>query len=169
MSIINEPEVSKAVAWSYGVMALFIATVIAFFVYAGFFTPLGATGLVASIASAFVEFIMLLILRSLFKTRYVLTDEELVIETTKLIGGGKRIPLDSIESMEQTLIPFGIRLFGASFHGGYYHIPSLGKAYLAITNLKDGLLVRTRQGNYIITPKSPLGFKEAIEKRAIPP
>ena len=86
-----------------------------------------------------------------------------VIKTTKLIGGGKRIFLKTIESLEEILIPFGVRLFGASFHGGYYQIPGLGMAFLAITNFRDGLLIKTKNGNYIITPKDPRGFKEAIE------
>ncbi|MCZ2809243.1 MAG: PH domain-containing protein, partial [Candidatus Bathyarchaeota archaeon] len=91
--------------------------------------------------------------------------EELVIKTTKLIGGGKRISLKTIKSLEQTLIPFGFRIFGASFHGGYYQIPNLGRAFLAITNFHDGLLIKTQDGNYIITPKDSMDFKEAIETR----
>jgi len=96
---------------------------------------------------------MLLILRSLYRTRYVLTDEELVIKTTKLIGGDKRIPLKTIKSVEKTLIPFGFRPFGASFHGGYYHIPRLGRTFLAITNLRNGILIKTQQGELHYNPK----------------
>lgn len=165
MNIANEPEVSKAVAWLYGGIVVFIAALMVFFAFAGFFTPMGATGIAASVVLAFVEAVMLLLLRSLYRTRYVLTDEELVIKTTKLIGGDKRISLKTIESLEDTLIPFGVRLFGASFHGGYYQIPGLGRAFLAITNFHDGLLIKTKNGNYVITPKEPMGFKEAIETR----
>ena len=165
MNIVNEPEVSKSVVWMYGGIVVFITALMVFFVYAGFFTPMGVMGIVASIVVAFVEVVMLLILRSLHRTRYVLTDEELVIKTTKLIGGGKRISLRTIKSLEETLIPFGIKLFGASFHGGYYQIPGLGRAFLAITNFNDGLLIKTQNANYIITPKDPIGLKEAIERR----
>ena len=165
MSIINEPDVSKAIVWMYGGIGVFIAALMVFFAFAGFFTPMGVTGIAALIVLAFVEAVMLLILGSLYRTRYVLTDEELVIKTTKLIGGNKRISLKTIKSLEETLIPFGVRLFGASFHGGYYQIPGLGRAFLAITNFNDGLLIKTRDGNYIITPKDPMGFKEAIETR----
>ncbi len=112
---------------------------------------------------AFVEAIILSIVGSLHGTRYVLTDEELLIETGRIIGGNKRIPLDTVESVERTLIPFGIRLFGASFHGGYYQVPGLGRAFAAITNFNDGLLVKTRQGNYILTPRDPTAFKEAMK------
>lgn len=166
MGIVNEPEVSKAVAWMYGGIAAFIAVLMMFFTYLGFSTPMGVMGIIASIVLAFVEAVMLLLLRSLYHTKYVLMDEELVIKTTKLIGGDKRIPLKTVKSIEKILMPFGVRLFGASFHGGYYHIPGLGRAFLAMTNFKDGLLIKTKYGNYIITPKDPMGYKEAIEVKA---
>lgn len=144
-------------------LIVFVAAVGVFLVYAGFSTPLGVMGIVASIIVAVVEAILILILRSLYETRYILTDEELLIKTTKLIGGEKRIPLDMVESVEKTFIPFGIRLFGASFHGGYYKIPGLGTAFLAITNFDDGLLIKTKHRNYIITPRASVDFKEALE------
>jgi len=142
---------------------MFIATLMMFFAYASLLTPMGSVGIVSLIGTAGVETIILLILRSLHKTRYILTERELHIETTKLIGGEKRIPVEEIQSVEKTLIPLGIKLFGASFHGGYYNIPGLGGAFLAITNFKDGLLIRTQKRSYIITPKDPFSFKDAIE------
>jgi hypothetical protein len=72
-----------------------------------------------------------------------------------LIGGTKRIFLDTIESVERTLIPFGIRLFGASGYGGYYHFPNIGRAFVVITNFRDGVLIRAKQGIYLITPRTP--------------
>jgi hypothetical protein len=166
MSVINKPDVSGAIAVSYKVLAVFVTAVTVFFFLAAVFTPMGTTGIVVTIASALVGMIILLILTSLYRTRYILTDEELIIETTKLIGGGRIIPLETVKSIERTLIPFGIKLFGASFHGGHYYILGMGRAFLTITNFKDGLLIRTRNGNYLITPSNPLGFKEAIESRA---
>lgn len=163
MSIVNVPQVSKTIARMYGSLVVFIAACAVFFAYAGFYTPMRFTGIAASIISGLVGIIIFFILRSLYRTRYVLTGRELVIETTKLIGGGKRISLGSIISLEKILIPLGIKLFGASFHGGYYQIPVIGRAFLAITNFKDGLLIRTQSGNYIITPRDPKGFKNAVE------
>ena len=165
MEIINQPLVSKTIALAYGVLCTLIAALIIFFLYASYFTPMGISGFVAAIGISIIEIIILLILRSLYTTRYVLTDYQLELRTTKLIGGNKIILLDSIESIEKTLIPFGIRLFGASFHGGYYKIPNIGRAFLAITNYNDGLLIKTKKGNYIITPKDPLAFKKIIEKK----
>ncbi len=165
MNVINKPDVSRAIALMYGVLIVFIAAVTVFFLYAAFFTPMGILGIVASIVSAFVGVVMLLILASLYRTRYILTNEKLIIRTTKLIGGEKAVPLKAVKSIEKTLIPFGVKLFGASFHGGYYHVPSVGRAFLSITNFKDGLLIKTDHGNYLITPNNPLDFKETIESR----
>jgi len=63
---------------------------------------------------------------------------------------------------KKTLIPFGLRLFGASFHGGYYHVPGLGRAFMVITNFEDGVLIKTKHGNYIITPQNPEDFAKTI-------
>lgn len=163
MSIINKPDVSRVIALSYGALVVFIAAVTVFFSYAAFFTPMGNIGIVATIVSAFVGIIILLILASLYRTRYILKNEELVINTTKLIGGGRTIPLKTVESIEKTLMPFGVKLFGASFHGGYYYVPGMGRAFLTITNFRDALLIKTSHGNYIITPSNPLDFKKAME------
>jgi hypothetical protein len=162
--IVNKPEVSRTIAWSYGGLCIFIAAIAVGFALAGIFTPMQAGGIVSALVLVIVEAIMLLILRSLYTTKYVLTEHEIKLQTTRLIGGNKTISLKDVESVEETLIPFGVRLFGASFHGGYYEIPNLGKAFLAITNFNDGVLIKTKKGNYIITPKDPAEFKEAIEK-----
>jgi len=162
MNVINKPKVSSFIAGTYVGLVVFIAAVIAFFTYAGFYTPMGITGLTAAVVSTFVEIIILLILTSIYATKYVLTDEELVIKTTKLIGGSKRIHLRDVTYIERMLIPFGLKLFGASFHGGYYQIPGLGRAFLVITNFDDGVLIKTKHGNYIITPKKPGDFTQIV-------
>jgi hypothetical protein len=165
LEITNQPKVSKIIAWSYGGLAIFAAAMMVFFAFAGFFMPMETGGVVIAIVLAFLEAVLLLLLRSLYATRYVLTEQEIIVKTTRLIGGSKKIALKNVESVEKTLIPFGIRLFGASFHGGYYQIPNLGRAFLSITNFHDGLLIQTKNENYIITPKNPAEFKEAIENR----
>ena len=165
MSVINKPNVSRAIALSYEILFIFMIAVTVFFLYCAFLTPMGIVGSAASLVSTFVGAIMFLIAASLYRTRYILTDAELVMRTTKLIGGNKTVSLKTVKSIEKTMIPFGIRLFGASFHGGHYHIPGLGRAFLSITNLDDGLLIKADHGNYIITPNNPLGFKEILESR----
>jgi membrane protein YdbS with pleckstrin-like domain len=166
MDVINKPKVSRAISGAYLGFAIVVAAIGLSFIYLGYATPAGMSMSIAGLlVLVLVEPLFILILRSLFGTRYLLTDSELQIEATRLIGGGRRIPLGNIESVERTLIPFGIRLFGVSLHGGYYSVPSLGRAYLTITNFDDGLLLRGMKENYIITPRDPLGFKELLESK----
>jgi hypothetical protein len=166
MDTVNRPRVSGFLAGSYVAIAVFIAAVIAFFGYASFFTPLGILGLLAFGVLVFVEAVMLRILVSIYGTRYTLTDGELVIRATKLIGGDKRVDLRDVVSVERTLIPVGVRPFGASFYGGYYYISGFGRAFVAITNFHDGVLIETKHRNYIISPEKPEDFVEAINAQA---
>lgn len=164
VSIVNKPRVSKTITGMYWGLAAFIGCIGLIFLALGILTPMGNAGFIAgSLILVFVEPILLLVIASLYRTRYILSDSDLLIRTTILIGGDKRIPLDEVESVEKTLIPFGIRFFGASFHGGHYRIPGLGRSFIAMTNFEDGLLIRTKHRNYIITPRDPEDFKEAIE------
>jgi hypothetical protein len=166
LGAVNRPKVSEYVAGSYAAIAVFIAALIAFFGYVSFFTPLGILGVVAVAVSVVVEAIMLRILASIYGTRYILTDGELVIRATRLIGGSKRVDLKDIVSVKRTLIPAGVRLFGASFYGGYYYVPGFGRAFLAITNFHDGVLVETKRENYIITPEKPEDFVRVLNSQA---
>ncbi|MEM2093987.1 MAG: PH domain-containing protein [Candidatus Bathyarchaeia archaeon] len=161
--MVNKPRVSRTIAGVYIGSAIFIASCIGFFIYAGLFTPMGSLGLMAATVSGIVEAIFVLILLSIYRTEYILTEEELVIKTTRLIGGTKRIFMRDITRIERTLIPFGLRLFGASFHGGYFQVPSLGRVFMAITNFNDGVLISTRGENFIITPDKPGEFIHTIK------
>ena len=113
---------------------------------------LGATALVIA-----------LLIHSILSTRYVITGDELIIRSSPLIGGSRRIRLDSILNVGRTLIPFGFKLFGASFHGGYYYIPSYGRVFMVITNFRDGVMIETRAGRFIITPRDPDEFVKALD------
>jgi hypothetical protein len=163
MSIVNKPEVSGPLAWVYIATTALLAILALFFVYLYLQAPMlgGLVGLVVIVA---VEIIIISIAVSMYTTRYTLTQSELILRASIFIVGTKRISLDTIESAERTLIPFGIRLFGASGYGGYYYFPNIGRAFMVITNFRDGVLIRTKQGIYLITPRNPDEFIESIEK-----
>jgi len=168
MSTVNKPEVAKPLAWLYGALAIFVpilGLLTAYFSNLQTPSTRGTTTIVVLVVVlGAVESIMLWILASIYRTRYILTEHELVLKATRLIGGSKKIPLKTIKSVERTLIPFGFKLFGASFHGGYYYLPSVGNAFMVITNFKDGVLIKTEHENYVITPKNPETFIDSLEK-----
>ena len=168
MGAVNKPEVSRIIVGFYVGMTVFVSVVfgvVFFFVYteASPDSVLAMAVLVPVII--LVELVMMWAVASIFRTRYVLTESELVLEASSLIGGTKRIPLETIQSLQRTLIPFGIKLLGASFHGGYYYLPSLGRAFMAITNYRDGVLIKAKNGNYVITPSNPENFIENINQK----
>ena len=165
MDIVNRPEISKSIALTYGVFIVLTLALTAFFIGLAVFTPINVyAGGVVSVMLAFVSLVIMLIFASILRTSYVIRDDELIINATRLIGGPKTVPLKTISSVEKMVIPFGFRLFGASFYGGYCYFPSIGRAFVVITNFEDGLWIKTEHGNYIITPSNPLGFKEMIER-----
>ncbi|MGD0496495.1 MAG: PH domain-containing protein [Candidatus Bathyarchaeia archaeon] len=161
MSVVNRPEVSRPLARFYVATTVLVAALGLLFVYLYLQAPQigGIIGLIVIVA---VEIIMVSLVVSIYGTRYTLTRKELVIKASILIGGTKRVPLETIESAERTLIPFGIRLFGASWYGGYFYFPNIGRAFMAITNFKDGVLIKAQRGNYLITPKNPESFIESL-------
>lgn len=161
MSIVNRPEVSRPLTWFYVATTVLLAALGLLFVYLYLQAPQigGIIGLTVIVA---VEIIMVSLVASICRTRYTLTGKELVIKASILIGGTKRIPLETIESAERTLIPFGIRLFGASGYGGYFYFPNVGRAFVAMTNFKDGVLIKAQRGNYLITPRTPESFIESL-------
>lgn len=163
MSIVNKPEVSVPLAGIYVATTAVVAALALFFVYLYLQSPI-LGGLVGLVVIVVVEMIVISITVSLYTTRYTLTQSELILRASIFIGGTKKISLDKIESAERTLIPFGIRLFGVSGYGGYCYFPNIGRAFVVITNFRDGVLIRAKQGIYLITPSNPDEFIESIKK-----
>ena len=163
MSIVNKPEVSGPLAWVYVATTTLLAALALFLVYLYLQAPVLA-GLVGLVVIVIVEMMIISITVSLYTTRYVLAQSELILKASIFIGGTKRIYMDTIESAERTLIPFGIRLFGASGYGGYYYFPNIGRAFVVITNFRDGVLIKANQGIYLVTPRNPDEFIESIKK-----
>jgi len=76
-----------------------------------------------------------------------------------------KIRLKNIKSVEKTLFPFGFRV-GASFYCGAYYFPNLGWTGVIITNMKDTILIKTKDGKkYIISPKNPEKFMKILKSR----
>ena len=165
MRIVNKPQVSGPLKWFYAATVAFLAivavAVTVTFLYIQTTVTEAVVGLTVLVG---VEIVMLSLLTALYRTEYILTSEELIIKASFLIGGTKTISLNNIESIEKTLIPLGFRIFGASFYGGYYYLPSIGRAFVVMTNFKDGVLIRSKQGTYVITPRDPEEFIEKVEK-----
>src|SRR3989337_3036085 len=102
MGAVNKPEISRIIVGFYVGMTVFVSVVfgiVFYFIY----TEAPPNSLVAMAVlvpvAILVEGVMLWAVASIYRTRYVLTDAELVLEASGLIGGTKRIPLETIETM----------------------------------------------------------------------
>ncbi len=74
------------------------------------------------------------------------------------------IRLKDIAKAGRTMIPFSFKGFGASAYCGWFYIPTVGWTRVIITNLSDGVLIRTKDGkNYLVTPSNPKGFIKALK------
>jgi len=92
------------------------------------------------------------------------------IEKNRIIVSGvfneNRLKIPDIKSIDKVPIPTGIRLFGASFLGGLYYLPGIGRAWVSMGNFEDGVLISTKKGkHYVITPQEPLKFIQTVKKK----
>ena len=172
MNVINKPKISNWLTGFYLGTAILVLVVVGVALRFPSIQTSATRGLapleliiVLIFVVGFVESIMIWLTVSIYRTRYILTDNELILKAPRLIGGSKKIPMDTIESIQRSLVPFGLKLFGASFYGGYYYFPGVGKAFMVITNFRDGVLIRAKHGGYVITPRNPDDFIEDIRRK----
>jgi hypothetical protein len=113
-------------------------------------------GSIFSVVFAFIIIIFICILASAYRMSFVIAKDEIIIRG---VFRTSRIRKNEIKSVQKTPIPTGFRLFGASFLGGWYYLPGIGTAWVAMTNFSDGVLITTKQGkHFVITPVNPEKF-----------
>jgi hypothetical protein len=73
------------------------------------------------------------------------------------------LKLKDIKKVEKTMVPMHFR-FGASLYSGYFYVPSLGWVGSIITNLRDAIIITTKNGKYyMITPLNPEKFMKLLK------
>lgn len=99
-----------------------------------------------------------------YTMQYIVTADKVVIRG---LFRTRDIPLSTLESVRKVPIPFGFRLLGSSFLGGWYYLPGIGRAWVAMTNFEDGVLLTTKKGkHFVVTPEKPQDFIGKVEKRS---
>jgi hypothetical protein len=99
--------------------------------------------------------VMAFTLYKAYRMKFEITKDSIIIYGVFRKNVIKR---SEIKELKKVPIPYGFRLFGASFLGGWYYLPGIGKAWVAMGNFRDGVLITTKQNNYVITPKNPQDF-----------
>jgi len=158
--IIFKSKVSNWIAGLYWAILIFLAVM---FIGIPLFASMTFFDKIIFVIAFFIVF--LIIVFTLFRA-YRLS---FVISKDKLLIGGllkkHEIMFSDIKDVKKVPIPFGFRLFGASFLGGRYYLPGVGNATVAMSNFDDGVLISTKKGyNYVFTPINPLKFIDDMKK-----
>jgi len=159
--IINKPYKSHWIGSLYVFLTVLIA-IIYLFIY------LFADGLyrtsyfLQAVLNGTMLFVFLLILTttiSFYTTKYRIKNG---ILTSWSPFVSIKIKLKEIKSVEKIMFPFNIKV-GASFFCGFFYVPNLGWVRTIITNLRDAILITTRDGRYhMITPSNPKRFMRLL-------
>lgn len=153
-AIVYRPRFSSWIMGMYWTILIFFACIVAAsLIFSGIgslaFTILTVT---FSAVALLIAFIML----RAYRMKFTVTDAHVIVDGVFRKSVIKR---DDIKSIEKTPIPFGFRLFGASFLGGLYYLPGIGRAWVSMGNFEDGVLITTKHGkHYVITPRKPIEF-----------
>ena len=113
-----------------------------------------------SLFSVILVVFILIMLRA-YRMSFVVADRRVIING---IFRKNVIEISDIKTIQKSPIPYGFRLYGASFLGGWYFLPGIGKAWISMGNFSDGVLITTKQNrHYVITPRNPPEFIKAVK------
>ncbi|MDE1827761.1 MAG: hypothetical protein KGH65_01210 [Candidatus Micrarchaeota archaeon] len=160
----NRPRISKWIGRGYLLLATVLAIIYGVIIFFLRFAPISSAAEII-ISSVLIAVIILLygIIYSLYKTKYVISNGRLYSWSPFAVIN---VPLKEIVKVEQTRIPFYFKGFGASVYCGRFYIPGVGWTRVIITNLIDGVLIKTKNSrNYLITPSNPIGFAKALKAK----
>lgn len=105
--------------------------------------------------------LLYMITYNFYRTTYVIKDGRLYSWSP---FATINIKLKDIVKVEQTRVPFYIKGYGASVYSGRFYIPAVGWTRVIMTNLTDGVLIKTKDGrNYLITPSNPKSFVKLLK------
>jgi hypothetical protein len=114
-----------------------------------------------SLFAIFIIGLLCAIPYGLYKTRYVICNGRL---SSRSIFASMDIGKKDIAAVELTRIPFMLRGYGAGLYSLRAFIPGVGWTRVIMTNLTDGVLIKTKGGaNYLITPSNPRAFVKLLK------
>lgn len=156
-----KPRLSGWIMGMYWVILAFLAALLIGILMA---VDMGFLGNLAfiSLFSAIIIVIIFVMFKA-YRMRFTVTGNRVIVNG---VFRKSIIKKSDIKSVQKTPIPFGFRLFGASFLGGWYFFPGIGKAWVAMGNFKDGVMIITKQNKrFVITPSRPLEFIKTVKEK----
>ncbi len=162
----NKPRISKWIGRGYLLLTIAIiilyGTIYSAIVLYGRLNSISATAILGTVFAA-VIILLCAITYSFYKTTYAIKEGRLYAWSPFAIIN---INIKDVAKAEQTRIPFYFKGFGASVYSGRFYIPAVGWTRVIITNLTDGVLIKTKNGrNYLITPSNPDRFVKLLKQK----
>ena len=158
--IVNIPYKSHWIGRMFIILTVFVGAIYTMVYYYVELESQAALPILSAVMIGVFSMI-LIVTGSFYNTKYRIKDGLLTSWSPFMFI---KIRLKDIKSAEKIIFPFGFRV-GASLYCGVYYIPNLGWTRVIITNLRDSILIRTKDGRkYIISPKSPPKFIKQLKK-----
>lgn len=157
--VINRSYKSKWIGGFYALATLFVFLI---YVFIYLFAPYEASFPVTmfNFVMTLALFLMLITTLGFFTTKYVIKNGVLHSWSPFVVIN---LRLKDIKKVEKIMVPLHIR-FGASLYSGFFYVPRLGWVRSIITNLKDAILITTKNGKYyMITPSNPKKFMKLLK------
>jgi len=161
--IINKPYKSRWIGRLYVSLTIIIALVyLIIYLFTGLRLAPCSVQAITSGVMIFVFLMLLFITIGFYTTKYKIKDGLLTSWSPFVTI---KIKLKDIKNIEKIMFPFNFRV-GASFYCGFFYVPNLGWVRSIITNLRDAVLITTRDGKYfMITPSNPKRFMKTLKRR----
>jgi hypothetical protein len=155
----NKPRISKWIVRGYVLITLIMA--ILYTVLLSVISNAIMAEIIVSLVMVSVIILLCFIIYSLYKTKYAIKDGKLYSWSPFAVID---IKIKDIKNVEQTRVPFYFKGFGASVYSGRFYIPTVGWTRAIMTNMTDGVLIKTKDGrNYLITPSNPKSFVKLLK------
>jgi len=152
---VNVPYKSRWIGGMYASLTVFI--ILLFFILYLFVEPYMQA---LNGAVLFIFALMLFITISFYTTKYKIEDGFLKAWSPFM---NINLKLKNVKKVEKILVPIHFRV-GASLYSGNFYVPSIGWVMSIITNLRDAVLITTKDGrHYMITPSNPKGFIKKLK------
>ena len=161
--IINKPYKSKWIAGLYISFTIIVALLyLSIYLLAELYLAPYSAQVIISGVMLFVLLMLLTLVISFYNTKYKIKDG-LLTSWSPFVA--IKIRLKDIKNIEKIMYPFNFKV-GASFYSGFFYVPNLGWVRSIITNLRDTVLITTRDGKYfMITPSNPKRFMKMLKRR----
>ena len=156
--ILFKSKVSNWIAGLYWAILIFLGVI---FIGVPFLSPMTFFEKSIFVITFFIIFLIIgFILFKAYRLQFVISNKSLIISG---LLKNHEILFSDINEIKKVPIPFGFRLFGASFLGGKYYFPGIGNTWVVMSNFDDGVLITTKKGdNFVITPNDPSSFINSL-------